>query len=419
MDDIKPKHHKKHRRSKSTQAKQTDTSKDKDTTPDDQESLVVPLVIPPHERHHKPEQQETRITALKSKIISIWRRLSRKQQIGLLAGSATVVIILSVGLLALLLGPNDTSEAPVIVEAEPVTLPEPQIVTSNLTGLPVDPELAKLPVTAVTIENSPEARPQAGLQEAGVVFEARVEGNITRFLALYQEEQPELIGPIRSARRNHIDWVLGFDAAFAHVGGSPFALQRIRDQNVKDLDQMRNPEGFQRRSTRFAPHNMYSSRAQLLQLHEKLGFTNSDYDSLVRKTPEPSETPDAQTVDVSMSTPQYNVRFVYDPEANAYKRFMGGVPHIDEATNEQIMVDVVVVIITDYRRSGIYSAYRGNGSGSAFIFQDGTVVEGSWEKPNRNSNFRFGDAHGAPLGLNPGKTWFTYATEKSDISIEP
>ena len=55
-------------------------------------------------------------------------------------------------------------------------------------------------VTAIMIENSPSARPQSGLKEAEIVYEAVAEGGITRFLALCQQHQPELIGPVRSLR---------------------------------------------------------------------------------------------------------------------------------------------------------------------------------------------------------------------------
>src|SRR5690606_27579265 len=91
---------------------------------------------------------------------------------------------------------------PATTEAEEVSTTVP----SPLTGLQVTPEEAKRPVTAVVIENSPDARPHSGLEQAGVVYEAIAEGGITRFLALYQEARPALIGPVRSLRPYFIDW---------------------------------------------------------------------------------------------------------------------------------------------------------------------------------------------------------------------
>ena len=81
---------------------------------------------------------------------------------------------------------------------------KPKTVASRLSGVQVSPALAALPVTAVMIENSDAARPQSGLSDAGVVYEAIAEGGVTRFMALYEENQPSSIGPIRSARPFYI-----------------------------------------------------------------------------------------------------------------------------------------------------------------------------------------------------------------------
>jgi hypothetical protein len=102
-------------------------------------------------------------------------------------------------------------------------------VASKLTGLQVAPAVAGSTVTAIMVENSDEARPQSGLSQAGIVFEALAEGGVTRFLTLYQEGQGQTtsIGPVRSARSYFIDWMMPFNAAYAHVGGSPAALAEI------------------------------------------------------------------------------------------------------------------------------------------------------------------------------------------------
>lgn len=83
-------------------------------------------------------------------------------------------------------------------------------VRSELTGLETTADKAKRPITAVMVENSPESRPQSGLKDAGVVFEAVAEGGITRFVALYQEAQPDLIGPVRSIRPYFVEWASWF-----------------------------------------------------------------------------------------------------------------------------------------------------------------------------------------------------------------
>lgn len=286
---------------------------------------------------------------------------------------------------------------------------EPETVASRLTGVQITPELNKLPTTGVIIENSPDARPQAGLYDAGVVFEAIAEGGITRFLAIYMESSPEHIGPLRSIRPYFLDFLVPFNAPLAHVGGSPEGLAQIRQQNIRDIDQMQNPGAYHRRNHRYAPHNMYTSRDALLDLQRKKGFSESTFSGFVRKAEKPAQTPTATSIDINLSSPLYNIRYDYNKENNSYARVMGGKPHTDEHSGKQIQPKVVVVLISPHSYSGIYSVYTVTGSGKAFIFQDGTVTEGVWEKQNRSTQFKFGDANKSPVGLNPGQTWVTLA----------
>lgn len=414
-DDIRPpqaeRNHKARLRDEETEQNQNNHSND---SHDNQPSMVESVVVPPTE--HKPEKtKRTRNPITYAK--RYWREASKRKRFITIAVLLAFITGIGIGLtLVLRADPPPEPEPVAIEEPEEELPPEPETAKSELTGMEVAPELARLPVTAVTIENSPEARPQSGLADAGVVFEAMVEGSITRFLALYQEDKPEQIGPIRSLRRNHIDWLFAFDAAVAHVGGSPHALSQIRNLGGKDLDQFQNPEAYYRVNTRFAPHNMYSNRNDLLKVHEKRGYTESDFKGFVRKPADPAANPDVTRIDVNISSPLYNVRFDYDADENTYKRFMGGVPHVDEQTNEQITSDVVVIMVADYSRDGIYSVYRLTGSNTAYIFQDGTVTRGIWEKPDRRSNVRFGDSNGSPIGLNPGKTWVTLVKSAGDVN---
>jgi hypothetical protein len=125
------------------------------------------------------------------------------------------------------------------VSTEPAA--EPPKFYSNLTGNLVESDaVSKQAVTGIMMENSPDARPQSGLKDSGVVFEAIAEGGITRFLVLYQEQKPQLIGPVRSVRMYYVDWVAGFNASVAHVGGSAAALSEVRNGNYRDIDQFFN-----------------------------------------------------------------------------------------------------------------------------------------------------------------------------------
>ncbi len=307
-----------------------------------------------------------------------------------------------------------------VMQAEAPPEPPPTTEISNLTGLEVPIGTNERPVIGVMIENSPDARPQSGLKDAGVVFEAVAEGGITRFLALYQDTQPDYIGPVRSARPYYLDWLMPFSAAYAHVGGSPEALADIRGIGIKDLDQFHNAGAYQRISQRYAPHNVYTSIAALFELAKQKG-TSSTFTGFLRKEPAPIEPPTARVIDLRVSSPLYNVHYDYDPATNSYLRVMGGKPHVEERSGAQIAPQVVVALVipSNVAGDGVHTNYGTVGSGQMFVFQDGTVTQGTWHKAERHSQFTFTDANGQPLAFNPGQTWFTMVKDAAAVTYGP
>jgi hypothetical protein len=300
--------------------------------------------------------------------------------------------------------------------------PKPKTEPSKLTGLQVKPEVNKRQVTAVMIENSTDARPQSGLNEAGVVFEAIAEGGITRFMALYQDTEASNIGPVRSARPYYVEWALGFDAAYAHVGGSPEALQDIRSWHVKDLDQFYNPSAYHRISTRYAPHNMYTSSAALNKLESAKGYKTSTFTGLPHKLKEekPTSKPTVASIDMNFSGPYYNTHYRYDPKTNSYLRSMAGAPHTNDK-GKQINPKVVIALIAPYgfKPDGYHSDYKTIGTGQLLVFQDGKVTKGTWLKSARDKQFNITDSQGHALKLNPGQTWIGVLGSSSQVTYKP
>jgi hypothetical protein len=307
--------------------------------------------------------------------------------------------------------------------------PAPKITTvaNTLSGLQVDPSVNQRPVFGVMVENHyPDARPQSGIDQAGVVFEAIAEGGITRFLTLYQDNQPDYIGPVRSARPYYVQWCMSFDCAYAHAGGSPEALADIRAWGTKDLNDTQGI--FWRISGRYAPHNLYTSIPKLGELAASRGYGAASFTGFSRKTEQPykapaaaptakkqTTTPDTRTaasgINLNISSGQYNARFDYDPATNSYKRSQGGAAHMvvnSAGAQTQLRPKVVIAIITTYGvASDKHSQYGVVGSGQAFVFQDGTVTTGTWSKGDTTAPLTFTDSSGKPLPLNPGQTWIT------------
>jgi hypothetical protein len=347
--------------------------------------------------------------------------LTRKQQI--IAGALVIVLAFGVGA-----GWTLTHHKRAVVAEKPKQIQKkavpPAPIYSDLSGLQItDASLNQKPVTAVMVENSIDARPQSGLSAAGVVFEAVAEGGVTRFMALYQDTTPTNVGPIRSARPYYIQWAMGFDAAYAHVGGSDDALADIKSWGVKDMNQFYNGNYYHRITQRAAPHNVYTGIDTLNQLESSKGYT-SKFTGFTRKKEAASKQPTATSIDFSLSGPTYDPHYDYNAATNSYNRSEAGQPHIDANSNAQLSPKVVVAIVVPMARGKLdssgayYSDYNPVGTGTAYIFQDGTVTTGQWNKADNASALTFTDSTGKPLPLNPGQTWISAVTATTGVTYK-
>jgi hypothetical protein len=250
------------------------------------------------------------------------------------------------------------------------------------------------------------------------------EGGITRFLALFQEAQPNYIGPVRSARPYYVEWAKTFDAGYGHVGGSPDALALIKTLGVKDLDQFSNGDSYYRITTREAPHNVYTDFTKLDALNKSKGYTTSKFTSWDRKQ-DVAQTPTAAIIDLSVSGPAYSPRFTYDAATNSYLRLQEGEPHYviakDQTTKKQINPKTVIVLVTNYGldNDGYHSSYKTTGTGNMYVFQDGIVSVGKWSRAGTTTQYVFTDKNGLPMKLNRGQTWITLVSSDSAVSYKP
>jgi hypothetical protein len=295
---------------------------------------------------------------------------------------------------------------------------------STLSGQQItDASLNKKPVTAVMVENSLDARPQSGLSDAGIVYEAVAEGGVTRFMAVYQDTTPTNVGPIRSARPYYIQWALGYNAAYAHVGGSDDALSDITAWGVQDMNQFYNGSYYHRTADRDAPHNVYTGIDTLNQLEAAKGYTSS-YTGFTRTKDTPKQQPDVTSIDLSLSGQLYDPHYVYNPTTNSYDRSEAGEAHIDANTGKQLSPKVVVALVVPLERGALdssgayYSNYNVLGSGTAYVFQNGTVITASWNKADNKSSLSLIDANNQPVALNRGQTWITAVSSTAGVHYQ-
>lgn len=296
---------------------------------------------------------------------------------------------------------------------------------------------------AVMIENHQESRPQSGLSDADIVYEAVAEGGITRFMALFYCQAAAydiIVGPVRSARTYFLDWASEYNfPLYAHVGGANTpgpanALGQIEDYgwvSSNDLNQFSiGYPTFWRDYERLGhtvatEHTMYSSTEKLWAVGSKRGYTNLDPDKEEwSDTFKPwqfkaAEADFANRGDMASINfgfwdySDYDVSWQYDKEKNEFKRLNGGVAHMDLNVNQQLTTKNLVIQFTTERKANdgypgnVHLLYTTIGKGEALIFMDGKVVEGTWAKASRLAREVFYDASGKEIKFNPGRTWIT------------
>lgn len=286
-----------------------------------------------------------------------------------------------------------------------------EILTVPLTSLPQ--------VFGVMVENSADAWPLSGIDQAFEVIEAPVEGNIPRFIAFFSDEQDvKKIGPVRSSRLYYLDWAQEFNAIYGHVGGSPQALAAIRDRNVLDLDQFFQSEYYYRDEvTRYAPHNVYTTTDDLkkaaIEIAEKYDNAAPKYDSWLFQDGV-SQSSVASTIHIDWpSATTYNVDWTYAPSANTYTYKQGGNTYT--ADNVAVIETGVSVIPGDDKgRKELASI----GSGIAHVFQNGVEIVGTWKKPSAQDRLRFYDSANKEVVMNAGKTWIEVVDDIGTLTVK-
>jgi hypothetical protein len=334
----------------------------------------------------------------------------RHKKLAIILG-VVLVLLIAGGTATALYFVNKKPAAPAPAKVvKPVVKPPAPKYYSPLTGeLVADQAATTQAVTAIMIENSPDARPQSGLKPAGVVFEAIAEGGITRFAAIYQQEKPALIGPVRSVRMYFVDWIAAFNASVAHVGGSLAGLNEVRNGSYRDIDEFFNGSYYYRASDRYAPHNVYTTFDKLDALNASKGYTTSTFTGFTRKDSVASKTPNATSISVDISGSLYDSSYAYNATTNTYDRSEGGAPHMDREAGQ--ISPRVVIVMTIPERTVLEDGYREQidaiGSGKAVIFQDGTAQEVTWSKASKLDQITFTDAAGKDVPLARGQTWLT------------
>jgi len=275
---------------------------------------------------------------------------------------------------------------------------------------------------AVMIAEDAEARPLSGVGLADIVIEMPVvTGSITRMMAIFVCEDPAEVGSVRSARHDFIPLALGFDAILAHWGGSHFALDELDKGVIDNLDAMPNYfTTFYRKPGVPAPHDGFTSMERMLSTAEKLGYrvtTNFDGYKFV-ENPKQSLNFKSEIVNLEINYKYpYNVRYEYDPEANAYLRWRGGLKEIDALYGEQVETRNVVLMRAPSRQiGGGYNDVDILGEGEAVVYKNGEEIRGTWSKKEAEDVLRFYDESSEEIEFTPGTIWIEIVEPSTVVS---
>lgn len=275
-----------------------------------------------------------------------------------------------------------------------------------------------VPLVAVMIENHVDARPQSGLVDASVVYEAPVEANYSRFLALYPlDQEVKKAGPVRSSRPYFLDWVQEYgNPLYMHVGGSPDALDKINAAKILSINEMTKGWFFWRDKIRYAPHNTYTSSRLWKEAYEDFSdrviydkFTPWTFDNNSQDCKDNC----VNQLDITFLAPNYTATWVYNKELAKYERKQGKQFHTD-LQGRLIVADTIIVqhvssrVLDNIGRQEIDTI----GSGQAEIYRDGFKIIGTWKKESETGRTNWYDAKGDPISLKSGKIWIEVVNQR-------
>lgn len=292
-----------------------------------------------------------------------------------------------------------------------------------LTGLTAPQDVQERPVM-VMVENSPQARPQTGLDQADLVYEILAEGDITRFAAVYQSRAPKTIGPVRSIRPYYVEIGDGLDAYIVHAGWSQEAMDMLAGRKLSHLDEVYGDgKYYWRDAKRKMPHNLYTSIELIRQGAKDKRFRTDWNGPLLQFT---SDSPDGLSASPSGQTASkavipysrgYTVSYRYEAESGTYLRSMNDKPHTDALSGHTLSASNIIIAYATHRVLDSEGRRRVDvfGPGQGVLLQRGTKKDITWERKEGLIRVYEG---GKELGWLPGQTWVQIVPDGTAVRIE-
>lgn len=279
---------------------------------------------------------------------------------------------------------------------------------------------------AVMIDNDEEsARPQAGLEDAYLVYEITVEGAATRFMALFKNYDVAKVGPVRSARHYFLDYALENDAIYTHAGQSPQAGRDIAALGMIDINGLSGLDGqyFHRDYTHTSSwHTLYTGTDKLAELAEAKGIRKESDELIYKYNEQDTEIGGQPATEFALPyAPFYRVTYEYNTDSKVYERSINGAPHKSQSGVTLSAKNVIVLYIDNYNLNDGTNAGRQEldniGSGKGFYMTNGQYKQITWSKSSRRAKTIIKDESGAEITLNPGTTYVQIIPESKAVTI--
>ncbi len=331
-----------------------------------------------------------------------------------------VILIIVAGVVLAYKITQDKSNTETISEEpnnEPVPVEEKQVQIYSGNDRPI----------AVMIDNHNGAWPQAGLNQAYMVYEIIVEGGETRLMALFKGVDLEKIGPVRSARHYFIDYAMENDAIYVHFGQSPQAQSDIKKYSINDINGIaEDGTTFWRVKDKSAPHNAVTSTAKLLESAKSKNYrTTSTEESVLHYVTDEvnlEEGQSANTITIPHSDLQ-TVKYEYDEENKVYVRYARGEEQIDWDTEEPVTTKNIIITFCDnYTLSDKENKGRQGlkniGTFDGYYITNGKAIKIQCIKNARNEKTVYQDMNGNEININDGNTFVNICPTDAEVEIE-
>ena len=330
---------------------------------------------------------------------------------------ATALVIVAAGLLVWWHVARNKSATPTTTSTTTTTAPA--VPVAPLSGLP-DPTGVSLtrPALTVKIENTPDALPQWGVDQADVVYEEIVNGGITRLAAIFNSHAPAVIGPVRSVRPTDTQVVWPLGGIFAYSGGAAYAVASISTAPVKLIDESSAGAAMYRVSTRYPPHNLFAIGPKLFAF----GGTPVPPPALFSYRAAGTSPSGSSVTSFVVPFPSiYPVTWTWNTTTLSWDRTLFAKPDVTGSGVRESPKNVVVMWVNYVNGIGTESSYADlQGSGPVSIFTDGKEIRGTWSRgPSKADVIKYQNAAGNSLNLTPGQTWVELLNSGAVLSVTP